>query len=431
MLPTLNAGMNYHLHTGNLQRSSGRILNVDLQSLYVGGGEGAYVAGTVAVPAVWLFSPLTDAIYEPLAARQRVDVARFQAQATANSILLEVAAMYLELEGADARLQAARRSAEDAAEVARLNVAYGRVGQRTPADANRSVTELMLFQAVVQRAEEDVAVAAARLSRRVHLDPAIRLRVPDGMLAPITLIDPSADRSALIQTALLRRPEMGARTAAVGVAQTRLREEQARPLLPTIAVGYSGGVFGGGSNLEPPTLGRFAGRSDFDVAAFWTFRNLGVGNLALIKGRRAEIGMAEAERARVVNMVRREVLQAVALAAAKRFQVDVRRRELQTAEKGYHEDLTRAQGAVGRPIEVLNNLKLLAGARQDLVRAIIESNQAQFALFVALGSPPPLPNPNAGPLPPAPIAVPPVGLVVGSAARLADDLPPNGVRAVR
>ena len=38
LLPTLNVGTSYDSHTGNLQRSSGTILNLDKKSLYFGGG---------------------------------------------------------------------------------------------------------------------------------------------------------------------------------------------------------------------------------------------------------------------------------------------------------------------------------------------------------------------------------------------------------
>src|SRR5207248_389151 len=50
-LPSLNAGANYHGHTGNLMRSSGRVLNLSEQSVYYGGGAGALAAGTVGFPA--------------------------------------------------------------------------------------------------------------------------------------------------------------------------------------------------------------------------------------------------------------------------------------------------------------------------------------------------------------------------------------------
>src|SRR5262249_55689494 len=152
-------------------------------------------------------------------------------------------------------------------------------------------------QGQVQRAEEGVAVASARLARRLHLDTSVRLLPAAPPLEPITLVAPDVPLEELIQVALRRRPEMGARGAAVAEAQTRLRQERARPLLPTVSVGFSGAAFGGGSNLVPPLVANFGGRTDFDVFAFWSLQNLGLGNLATQKRRRAEVGQAEAGRA--------------------------------------------------------------------------------------------------------------------------------------
>ena len=90
-----------------------------------------------------------------------------------------------------------------------------------------------------------------------------------------------------------QRPDIAARTAAIGEAEAHWKQEIGRPLLPTLWLGFSGGVFGGGSNLVPPLVGNFAGRTDFDVRVYWTLMNLGAGNLALIKERHAQIGQAD------------------------------------------------------------------------------------------------------------------------------------------
>jgi outer membrane protein TolC len=58
------------------------------------------------------------------------------------------------------------------------------------------------------------------------------------------------------------------------------------------------------------------------------------------------------------------------------------------------------------PIEVIDSLKLLAQARVRLIEAITRFNQAQFALFVALGSPPPIDPAATALTPPPPIATP-------------------------
>src|SRR5262249_61904064 len=106
----------------------------------------------------------------------------------------------------------------------------------------------------------------------------------------------------LLQIALRERPDIAARTAAIGEALAQLQREIGRPLLPTLWLGFSGGVFGGGSNLVPPLVGNFAGRTDFDVRAYWTLLNLGAGNLSLIKERRAPVGPTVAGQAGTNNL---------------------------------------------------------------------------------------------------------------------------------
>ncbi len=362
LLPNLNAGTNYHGHNGPLQRSSGRILNLSEQSLYVGGGSRTLAAESLAIPAVNIVSPLTDAWFEPLAAQQRVLRAQSFATATANSVLMEVAVLYLDLLGAQARYQAWRLNETQTAEVERITTGFSLSGEGREADAERARVQRQLRHAEVQRAEGEIAVASARLARCLNLDPSVRLSAHSGPLVPIRLIDPSFDAAQLTSIALQRRPELAARTAEIAEAQIQLKEEIARPLLPFVWVGFSGGVFGGGSNLSQPLLGRFNGRTDFDVRLIWTLLNFGQGNLALQRQRRAQIGEAVGERSRTINLVRREVAQALALSEARFQQIDLAYRQLTVAEDGFREDLSRARQNLGRPIEVLDNLEHLVEA---------------------------------------------------------------------
>ena len=413
LLPSLNAGTNYHAHTGDLQRSSGRILNLDEQSLYVGGGAGVVAASTLTVPAVSIASALTDAIFLPLAARQQVAGARFRVSATANRVLLEVAELHLELLAAETDLDFRRQTALQAAEAARLTDAYAQAKQGRPADARRTQTELRLIEREIQQAEEAVAVTSTRLVQRLHLDPTIRVRPVAPGVEPITLIDPAASLPGLIDVAIRQRPEVGVTTAAVAAAETRHRQEKFRPFLPTVFLGFSGGAFGGGSDLFQPTMGNFAGRTDFDVAVFWTLQNFGAGNAALIKRRWAEVGEAVGARSNVFAEVRSEVAAAYAEVAATRRQLDITAARLRSAEAGFQEDLDRIHFEVGRPVELVNSLRFLNEARIARVRAVTDYNKAEFRLFVSLGSPPPLSRPATDPIPPAPIAWPPVGPVAG------------------
>jgi len=401
LVPSLNSGVSYHGHTGVLERSSGKIINVSLQSLYAGAGANVVVAGTTVLPGVNIFAQLTDAWFEPLAARQRLSGARFGALATSNDILLDVALLHLELLGNQSILEAQRQSETQFYEVARIVKDYAATGEGRQADAERASAQWKLQRALVLKAEEELAVTAARLANRLNLDPAVRLEPIGGPLVPLYLIDLDTPQPELIQVALRQRPDLRARAAAIGEAEAHYKQEIGRPLLPTLCLGFSGGAFGGGSNLTPPLVGNFAGRTDFDVRLYWTLLNLGAGNLSLIKERRAEIGQAVAERAVTLNRARGEVSSALANAHAAQNEIEVARRELAAAELAFRQDLDRTmfRGANRPrdvlPIEVLNSLDLLRGARVNLIRTLVRFDQSQFRLWVALGSPPPLFTPRA------------------------------------
>jgi outer membrane protein TolC len=399
LLPSLNAGSNFHLHTGNLQRSSGRILNLTEQSLFFGGGAMALAAGTVEIPAINLIGTLTEAWFEPLAAHEYVIGSTFAALATSNEILLDVALLHLELLANQEILKVQRLSESQVYALAVTVTDFAVAGEHRTADANRAQAEWKLHRAAVQRAEEAVAVSAARLANRLNLDPTVRLRGEGSTLNPLNLIALDTPTYDLIQYALSNRPDLASRTAEVARAEVRYQEELARPWIPTVWLGYSGGVFGGGSNVVPPLLSHFSGRTDFDVRVFWTLLNLGAGNLSLQNRSLAKVGEADAGRVAVINLVRREIISARADALAARDQIQITRSELASAENGFREDADRSRQNLGLPIEVLNSLNLVADARVNLIRALLRYNQAQFRLFVALGSPPPLVNPHKDEIP--------------------------------
>ncbi len=174
-----------------------------------------------------------------------------------------------------------------------------------------------------------------------------------------------------------------------------------RPVLPTVAVGYSAGTLGGGSNLQqapfnvPQTFGAFGARTDFDAMALWTMENFGVGNVALWRQRRAQRDQNVYKRVATINLLREQVASAHALSTAGRQEIEVARKQLANAEAGYIEELRRVQGGEGLPIELIDNLMRLVRARVELIQVTARYDKAQFDLFVALGQPPTLALPNA------------------------------------
>jgi outer membrane protein TolC len=386
-LPSLNAGAMYHLHQGTLQAGDGQIEKVDLQSVYFGGGDWAVGSQTVAVPAVQLFGHLGDIYFAPLVARQVVNSRSADSRGIENTVLLDVARRYLDLLGAQAALEAIRRSEDNLQQVLRDTAAFARTGQGRVGDYNRARTDALLLHSREQRAQEGVAVASADLARTLHLDPSIRLKTAGAALEPVQLVDPTYRIEELIQIALNARPESAARAADIAAADYRLKQEYARPWLPLLSVGYSAGGFGGEGNLagSPFTT---TGRSDFDVFAVWTVQNLGFGNAAIQKERRAERDDAVARRGLLLNRIGREVADAYAQSEAKRQQLELAKGRLKTAIAGTREEIDRTRGGEGLPLEAINSVNLLVEARDEFIAALVGYDMAQFELFVAIGETP-------------------------------------------
>ncbi|MBN9121731.1 MAG: TolC family protein, partial [Planctomycetes bacterium] len=398
LLPSVNIGGNFHQHTGTLQASFGGIRKVNSQSLYLGFGARTLAAESVAFPGVRLFAHLGDAFYEPLAARQRVTARRSDAQAVQNDMLLRVTVAYLELVGAESRLEITRQGEVDIGELVRVTRVFAQKGQGRQGDADRAAARAELLRQDLRRTEEEVGVTTARLSELLNLDPSVRLRTPGGAVLPVRLIPEEAGADALVAEAVRARPELFARSAEIQEARTRVRQEQVRPFVPLLSVGYSGGLFGGGSNLVDSRFGPMKGRTDFDVFAVWNVQNLGFGNRALVRRADARFGEALAAFDLDLNRVRREVHEALADARAAARQIEVSKSSVAVAEEGFKLEKERIALGQGRPIEALDSFQQLLDARRELVRAVIDFNVAQFRLYVAVGS-----NPLAAPGAPEPV----------------------------
>ena len=385
ILPNLDAGFNYRHHNGRLLNSQGVLRDVDLQSLYYGAGAGAYGSGTVAIPGIRLSLELGDAILAPRVASLRVAGRRLEADAARNEILLGTATRYLNLVGAGARIEAYRESLGDLDTIVKLTADFARTGQGRDADVRRAESETFLLRADLEKVREDFEVARVELARFLAIDPTMRLHPADATPPLLNWIDPAITLECLLATALADNPEIAARSVDVAREEVRLRQEQVRPWLPRIVVGYSAGEFGGGSEQVRPRFGDFHSRTDFDVLAVWTVENFGLGNRARRDRARAERGQAEARRAVTLDRTRADVVESFARLQASVVELELARRRIDLAGRAFRQDLTRARNLQGRPLETLSSVTSLAAARQAFLIAAVGYGQAQVRLVAALG----------------------------------------------
>jgi outer membrane protein TolC len=200
---------------------------------------------------------------------------------------------------------------------------------------------------------------------------------------------------------MLDRPELSARRAAIRAAMLELDSAKMLPFSPQVMLGFSNGVFGGGSNLvasptppvvglppNQPRFGDFKDRADIDAIMYWSARNMGLGNKALIDIARARAGSAEFEEQATLDRVRYEVAEAFVRTHIRFKEIEARARGVRSGAEGLVEDLNRVRAGEALPIEVLDSLRHLATERADYLDAIVDYNKAEFELYVALGNPP-------------------------------------------
>jgi outer membrane protein TolC len=414
LLPNMNVGGNYDLHRGPLQDSNGGILKVNRDSMYVGLGANAVGAGTVNIPGLNYNLNVGEAWFGYLASRQRIITLEATAVGVRNDVLLRVCLTYLDLLRATARQAIARRNREEGAEVARLAAEYALTGQGRKADADRAAVELRRRDAELTQAEGDTLAASARLAQLLNLDPSTRLRPIDGWVVPSPLVPNPVPLPDLLAIALMQRPEFAARRSEIQTALYELALARILPFAPNVILGFSAGGFGGGSNLvanrpgvldpitgTPVTGPRFSnllGRTDLDVIVFWTFRNLGIGNVALARAADSRARQTRLRELETLNLVRAQVAEAYGWVKARYLQIDAGEKALRAGQDAFDQDLIRIKGGQGLPLELVDSLRLLGRARYEYLDSVIEYNRAQTQLWVALGQPPA--NSLARPIPP-------------------------------
>ncbi|HEV3146671.1 MAG TPA: TolC family protein [Gemmataceae bacterium] len=388
LLPTLNMGLNFDAHSGALQQSTGNILNVNRQSMYVGLGASAIGAGTVTIPGLVWAGNISEGFYGNLISKQVVRHQQFASLAMRNEMLLRVASAYLELLRAEGHRVIALKNRDEAREVARITTNYAKAKEGRQADANRAAADLEQRTTELLQAENDMLAASARLCGLLGLDPSVRLQAMESYTVPQAIVPPPISLPELLAMALAQRPELGERQNAIRAAFFELQKQKLLPFSPNVIFGYSAGAFGGGSNLVAVPFGNFADREDFDAVMFWSLRNLGLGNLAMVRLAQSNYRSQNLRSTEVLDRIRAEVAAAYARAHARFAQIDSAERGIQASELAFKEDFKRTFNREGLPIEVLDSLRLLTRSRYTYLDAIIDYNLAQFALYVALGQPP-------------------------------------------
>ncbi len=398
-LPSLFLGPTWYRADGQIQTITGQVQTIDRNSLFIGALGATTAPGYPAAPpgtgypalnglsSVFRFS---DAIYEPLAVRRVVAADRAGLQTANNDAMLQVALAYLELQLASGRIAIAREAASNASELSEITGAYARSGEGMEADHRRALTELRHRRKEIELVSGQLLVASANLVRVLVLNPRVVVAPVEPAETIIRLIPDDAPLDDLIVQGLQHRPELASAQELVQAALIRWKQAKLRPFVPSLAVSYAGGGFGGGPNA---LFANFGARGDATASLFWELQNLGFGDRAIMHRRAAEHETAHLELIKVETQVAADVVAADGVRQAALRQITEASEAVTEAIESLKLNfLNIRQGAelprATRPIEVLQPIQALAQARTDYLESVLGYNRAQFQLIRAIGRQP-------------------------------------------
>ena len=265
--PELNIGFDYIRHDGGGPDFNKGIMTAPSVNFFYGG------AGLYGILAT------TDAIFEPLVARQVLNSRHWDIQSAKNDALMQTADAYFMVHQYRGIYAGALYTVERARDVVDRIATLSR--DLVPAfEVDRARNMLADLEQQAVSARQQWRVQSARLTKVLRLDPRAVVEPLEHDHLQITLIDPARVLDDLMPIALTNRPEIASRRALIRAAEAGIRREKARPLLPTVLLNgfqtpagmlFQGGIFGLGPNSS---LNQWAGRDDVSIQLVWQARKL-------------------------------------------------------------------------------------------------------------------------------------------------------------
>lgn len=400
-VPELDFGVDYVRHDGygpDFNRGvnnpaygfpgGGGPLNNNLNWMYVGGSFYGII-------------PVTDAIFQPLAARQILNAKRHDIQTAKNDALLATAHVYFSVHQYRGQyagcLDVIRRGEELTDRIRELS------RDLVPRiEVDRATQMLADIKQHAALSRQEWRVASANLTQILRLDPRVVIVPLEPDHLQVTLIDPARPLDELMPIAMTHRPELASQRAMLQAAELAVRREKNRPLLPTVLLtGFQspggmrmqGMVFGIGNGMK---MDLWSLREDVSAQVVWQLEGMGFGNLARIKKERGTQSQAIVDLFKMQDALVAEVTQRqadVQATAVRAVEAERSLRQALITFEGNYEGLAETKRfedvlvQIYRPQEVIRALQNLLTSYDQYFATVAEYNRAQFGLFHSLGYP--------------------------------------------
>jgi outer membrane protein TolC len=263
-----------------------------------------------------------------------------------------------------------------------LHVAVG-AGVAFKGDELRVQTQTEHYEITLQQASEQKRVAAANLAVVLHLDSRTELVPQETELVPITLIESNSSMDSLVNQALQSRPELKQSHSVVLAAKETQKGALYGPLIPNLGAQVFAGGLGGGPDGGPS---EFGGTADYTVGLSWRIGPGGLFDRGRVNASKAQLATAQLSALKLEDAITSEVVSDLARLRSTSAQIELGKRNLETATETLQLTRQRKQFGVGAVLEDIEAQQALNQARSDYFTAVAEFNKAQFALDRAVGN---------------------------------------------
>ena len=363
ILPSLNPGINLTSYNGTIQDVVGVFVDVDKNSFWAG----------INITADW---NLGDGIYNQLASKQYLELAGHEKSIIEAQATLKAIRIFYNLGAAQSKLLALEKLVSKSDDILKQLTLQVEQGITYKSDLLLAQANHNHLRIEYSKARSEMKLHSHELLQHLNIAEDAQLLVTDSVLIPVALVDTN---NVELAAAYEKRPEMLLYKSKIAGLELEQKTQTTGILLPNFDFELNNGPLG-------PYFSPDGNAMYYYFGAKW---NVPLGALVfggVKKQFDAKIKIAEVQSTHAKNIIRREIWDEESHVHAADLRMKLAKSALGYAEEAFDQSTQRQALGTAIPLEVLRAQEQVLEANLDLIDAITLYNQAQYALYIALGN---------------------------------------------
>lgn len=366
-LPEVYTGFTTHYLAGAAMNTDGKIFT-DLARNNLWSGLG--------VAAQWDFNKGANA---EKVALQQTKAVQYLSQAERNQAILNTVKVYLDWQGEQMRYMVLRTLLQQSDTLNQQIKIQVDAGLRYQSEYLLAQSNYNHYRIELLQSKTDMQKKAAGLIALLNLGEGVSIINTDSMLVPVPLMaDISIDTLSATNT-IQQHPLY--KSLQTGLAAWQLEKKTTTTGLwkPTLRLSTDNGLFG---KIATPWYNTY----QVNASLIWHLplgRWIHKGDLSIYN---EKIALQEVGISQLKNTLQQQIAVTKSQILETKEQLAIARDALETAAGGLQQSMERQKMGTANPLEVFQAQQFYRQAQLDYIKVVVNYNQAQYDLFVAVGN---------------------------------------------